>query len=1111
MSARVAPQQLAADYGALVVEPALSVIRNLLLQHRPPNVGEYICQHCSQIRNEIEAAAFADAALASSSGGAAAAACESDQSEASQSAVCFSGSPSTAAAAVKRPASLQSQDGSLAKKSTAHGHVDEESSAAGSSAPLFSSTLLSSTLLSSDPLSSISLGSIPRTSSGSDNGGKFDTFVMPSGKMEDFHKGLASRIGFPHLEFEKTMEAEHCSMAGCDMSFTTRNYGITTTAKAEWGVVVRGEKPPPEHMLNGRVMVSVEEKLLWINEQFAAKGLDVKLRREEVIAVVLYTGPMYMLYNCVLAQWSDPGVIWKTLYSGNNLFTTTLSVLVSAVQKLSSITAIPDGPKLYRGTGGRFRLPEHFSQPDEFNCRGMTEWGFMSCSADKEVAMGYSGAAEGRPHAIVLEIEPSCVDRGAVVSEFSQYPMEAETMFLPMSFVAPRGERRVERSAKGDAITVVPVRVSVNLKAERLEQLEEKKRTIHLTGFEFRVNEVRQRLQRLADEGGAEVRLKTDRDRLGMFWEKPHSVEGFVSAQVAKVEAVLSRHRARAAAEYSDDDVYRRLVTESLEAARMAESALLWWLRDRGQYIHHIEDYSLLCCQRSFESFLALECRRADGQGGHRAAAVKLCRSRNLLRVFAFERDENGETPLIALAARGGSADDVHLLVAAGADVGAVTVESKSAMHFAAEQGHAEVVEALARAGADCNQTDADGRTSLDAGSFCGHLRCVEVLLKEGADVNKARHDGVTPLFIASQNGHPDVVDALLGGKADANMARHDGVTPLFIASSVGHWDVVDALLGGKADVNKARHNGVTPLFIASQYGYLDVVDALLGGDADVNKARHDGVTPLFVASQSRHLQVVEALVRAGADLTLACGGQTPYSVARFYGDSDIVAVLETAAPEVARQQAQHYDRIETEHAAAIELHCSTGCVVVNRHRGRGIVTSDYELQLQEFSTLVADVRLCGGCFYFELQIIDLINVVQFGFCTQGFEPRTHPEGEGAGDDAWSWAVDGVRMNKWHDGPIDGDFGSVWVAGDVIGFALDMRSAGIAVMSVSVNGSFGAPNGVAFSDMNAPFLSPAFTGDGRYRVNFGDRPFAHAPPDGDHTSVHDFHRQQQQQ
>jgi ankyrin repeat protein len=114
---------------------------------------------------------------------------------------------------------------------------------------------------------------------------------------------------------------------------------------------------------------------------------------------------------------------------------------------------------------------------------------------------------------------------------------------------------------------------------------------------------------------------------------------------------------------------------------------------------------------------------------------VELCRSRNLLRVDASERDENGETGLIALAARGGSADDVRLLVAAGADVGAVDELGKSAMYKAAVQGHADVVEALARAGADCNQAETFGVTPLWTGSMNGHLRCVEVLLKQGADV----------------------------------------------------------------------------------------------------------------------------------------------------------------------------------------------------------------------------------------------------------------------------------------------------------------------------------------------------------------------------------------
>jgi ankyrin repeat protein len=70
----------------------------------------------------------------------------------------------------------------------------------------------------------------------------------------------------------------------------------------------------------------------------------------------------------------------------------------------------------------------------------------------------------------------------------------------------------------------------------------------------------------------------------------------------------------------------------------------------------------------------------------------------------ARERNKNGETPLITLSARDGSADDVRLLVAAGADVGAVDDAGRGAMYWAAQQRHAEVIEALACAGADCNQ-----------------------------------------------------------------------------------------------------------------------------------------------------------------------------------------------------------------------------------------------------------------------------------------------------------------------------------------------------------------------------------------------------------------------
>ena len=188
------------------------------------------------------------------------------------------------------------------------------------------------------------------------------------------------------------------------------------------------------------------------------------------------------------------------------------------------------------------------------------------------------------------------------------------------------------------------------------------------------------------------------------------------------------------------------------------------------------------------------------------------------------------------------------------------------------------------------------------------------------------------------------------------------------------------------------------------------------------------------------------------------------------------------------------------------------GGVIITRHRGGGCAAADYSLQFRNFNTFTADVRLCGGCFYWEVEVVDIVGVVQFGVCTDGFEAREDAGGEGVGDDAWSWAADGVRLLKWHEGD-QGAYGSAWAVGDIVGFAVDMRTAGAAVMSVFVNGSCAAPNGPAFTAIDAPYLSPALSASGgRYRLNLGHRPFAHAPHDDAHyVSVHAHHLQQQQQ
>ncbi len=74
---------------------------------------------------------------------------------------------------------------------------------------------------------------------------KFTLSKMECGNIDDFHKGLSGRIGDPHLDFLKAMEAEHESSKTL---FTTRNYGIRTCAQNEWQIVVGSRKFAPKSL-----------------------------------------------------------------------------------------------------------------------------------------------------------------------------------------------------------------------------------------------------------------------------------------------------------------------------------------------------------------------------------------------------------------------------------------------------------------------------------------------------------------------------------------------------------------------------------------------------------------------------------------------------------------------------------------------------------------------------------------------------------------------------------------------------------------------------------------------------------------------------------------------
>ncbi len=143
------------------------------------------------------------------------------------------------------------------------------------------------------------------------DGSKFNIVPVSCGTVNDFHAGVEGRIGkslrhlpaifrcadppdyesagTPSLKFEPAMEREHCNSKDSLKEFKTGNYNITTWPKREWLFVVNREIEGVD-MGHERVVRDVDQLLEEHNKLVSSD--DAKLKRPEVIAVVLYTGPM---------------------------------------------------------------------------------------------------------------------------------------------------------------------------------------------------------------------------------------------------------------------------------------------------------------------------------------------------------------------------------------------------------------------------------------------------------------------------------------------------------------------------------------------------------------------------------------------------------------------------------------------------------------------------------------------------------------------------------------------------------------------------------------------------------------------------------------------------
>jgi hypothetical protein len=194
-------------------------------------------------------------------------------------------------------------------------------------------------------------------------------YVGQFATLTDFYNGPEALIGVPNPKIFVGAEKEHCFRVNAFEKFNTSNYNIDTYPALEWEFVVcpkaDGDYPHTPRDKNkwkegnawrgehGRDVISIET---FMRDETARPFLEKgELRREEVICLRLYTGPMFVLYNASLRKFPA----WDVEHLKGNQYETTIFVIASGITKLSKVTGIPADRKLYRGLGGMV-LPDHF-------------------------------------------------------------------------------------------------------------------------------------------------------------------------------------------------------------------------------------------------------------------------------------------------------------------------------------------------------------------------------------------------------------------------------------------------------------------------------------------------------------------------------------------------------------------------------------------------------------------------------------------------------------------------------------------------------------------------------------------------------------------------------
>lgn len=168
-------------------------------------------------------------------------------------------------------------------------------------------------------------------------------------------------------------------------------------------------------------------------------------------------------------------------------------------------------------------------------------------------------------------------------------------------------------------------------------------------------------------------------------------------------------------------------------------------------------------------------------------------------------------------------------------------------LRLAATGGSASAVNILLDHGAQIDSTDLKQQTPLFVAIKQNHLDCAEVLLRRGANPNGSNGNLSTPLYWATSSGFTTATKLLLRYGADPELYHR-------LAGIPGGYtcDASTILNYGQSIIR-------TPLYISVVYGHLDCFMVLLAGGAEPDLRR---LTPPLPEKLFQDLSLAHAMVK---------------------------------------------------------------------------------------------------------------------------------------------------------------------------------------------------------------------------------------------------------